>query len=321
MKENSSKNEKIISKIQHALGEGVMNVFYENYDFTMSVNDKLQLIYTDNSDSLESCEVIRKLTVEEINSVILEMAEYLSIKDTEECPIIEGNMPEDTFNRSYFVGVLEPISKNPTFSITKNKKEPLSLFSYVEENLITKNDYNKIVEVLKNNGNMIIMGQSTSGKSTLLNALLAEKNKHTVKTYPEKVALLQNENEKIEYESEFVNTFVTRFTQHFDMDKVFKLALKFKPKIVYIDELSPNVLVETLKLFSEKQLNGIFTLFNPFDKDNITISSLLLDPNYGTQESMIDNLVKLAVDVIFYMECDYNLKNGIKIKRIDFLKN
>lgn len=321
MKENFSKNEKIVSKIQHTLGEDVMNVFYENYDFTMSVNDKLQLIYTDNSDSAESCEVIRKFTVEEINSVILEMAEYLSIKDTEECPIIEGNMPEDTFNRSYFVGVLEPISKNPTFSITKNKKEPLSLFSYVEENLITKNDYNKIVEVLKNNGNMIIMGQSTSGKSTLLNALLAEKNKHTVKKYPEKVVLLQNENEKIEYEGEFVNTFVTRFTQYFDMDKVFKLALKFKPKIMYIDELSPNVLVETLKLFSEKQLNGIFTLFNPFDKDNITISSLLLDPNHGTQESMIDNLVKLAVDVIFYMECDYNLKNGIKIQRIDFLKN
>ncbi|MGM3386900.1 P-type conjugative transfer ATPase TrbB [Stutzerimonas stutzeri] len=86
-------------------------------------------------------------------------------------PLLSAELPE-TGER--FEGVLPPASPAPAFAIRKRAVQTLTLDRYVEHRVITSGQRDVLREAVRERKNILIAGGTSSGKTTLANALLAE---------------------------------------------------------------------------------------------------------------------------------------------------
>lgn len=73
-----------------------------------------------------------------------------------------------------FQGSFPPASNDASFTIRMHAKEIYTLLSYVERGIMTQSQYEQIVEAIRNGESILVAGGTFSGKTTLLNAILAE---------------------------------------------------------------------------------------------------------------------------------------------------
>ncbi|WP_042921644.1 P-type conjugative transfer ATPase TrbB [Stutzerimonas kunmingensis] len=86
-------------------------------------------------------------------------------------PLLSAEMPE-TGER--FEGVLPPVSAAPAFAIRKRAVQLFTLESYIEDGIITPAQATVLLAAVHKRQNILIAGGTSSGKTTLANALLTE---------------------------------------------------------------------------------------------------------------------------------------------------
>lgn len=86
-------------------------------------------------------------------------------------PILSAELPE-TGER--FEGVLPPVVKAPVFAIRKRAVSVIRLDHYVADNILTAHQAEFLRKAVSGRLNILIAGGTSSGKTTMANALLAE---------------------------------------------------------------------------------------------------------------------------------------------------
>ena len=99
------------------------------------------------------------------------IASSLGTTITEDNPILEGNLPIDG---SRFAGWLPPIVSSPTFSVRKKASLVYTLEDYVKQGTMTEKQANAIKKAVSEHKNILVIGGTGSGKTTLTNAIIAE---------------------------------------------------------------------------------------------------------------------------------------------------
>jgi P-type conjugative transfer ATPase TrbB len=91
-------------------------------------------------------------------------------------PIISAELPPHAEGRAgeRFEGVLPPVSTGPCFSIRKPAQRLYTLDDYVGDGIMTAGSANLLRLAVTQRFNILIAGGTSSGKTTLANALLAE---------------------------------------------------------------------------------------------------------------------------------------------------
>ena len=85
-------------------------------------------------------------------------------------PILEAILP---FRSARFEGVIPPVTVAPSFSIRLRPQEVYLLADYIEAGIITAQQAYVIGAAIKGNRNILIVGGTGTGKTTMLNACLA----------------------------------------------------------------------------------------------------------------------------------------------------
>lgn len=73
-----------------------------------------------------------------------------------------------------FEGLIPPAAKTPTFTIRKYLKRDVTLVDYVDSGSITLDVCNALAKASRDGETIVLGGQTFSGKTTMLNALLSE---------------------------------------------------------------------------------------------------------------------------------------------------
>jgi type IV secretion system protein TrbB len=128
-----------------------------------------------------------RLRIADIERIILLVASHLRIEVHEGNPILSGELP-DTGER--FEGLIPPVSVAPCFVIRKPAGRIYSLDDYVDDQILTPLQANFLKRALAKRRNILIAGGTSSGKTTLANALL-----HEVATRDERVILIEDTRE------------------------------------------------------------------------------------------------------------------------------
>ena len=96
----------------------------------------------------------------------------------DEKPALDAEIPcNEYFDKCRFEGNLSGIVLSPTLNIRKHPKKIFTLEDYVQQGILTEHQREIIIRAIHDKKNIIAAGGTKSGKTTLLNALLAEISK------------------------------------------------------------------------------------------------------------------------------------------------
>jgi type IV secretion system protein TrbB len=128
-----------------------------------------------------------KLGASEVERIIRLVASHIRVEAHANNPIISAELP-DTAER--FEGILPPVASAPCFSIRKPAIKIHTLDNYVEDRILSPVLADILKKAITERANLLIAGGTSSGKTTLANALLAE-----IAKLDERVILIEDTRE------------------------------------------------------------------------------------------------------------------------------
>jgi type IV secretion system protein VirB11 len=111
------------------------------------------------------------LEATEVERIIRLVAAHLRVEVHANNPVVSAELP-DTCER--FEGLLPPVARAPCFAIRKPASEIKDLERYVADATMSQAQANVLRRAVAERRNILIAGGTSSGKTTLVNALLAE---------------------------------------------------------------------------------------------------------------------------------------------------
>lgn len=112
-----------------------------------------------------------KLSPHDAERIIRLVAAHVRIEVHPGAPIVSAELPA-TGER--FEGVLPPITRAPVFAIRKRAVGVISLAQYVLDGILSEEQALALRQAVRERRNIVIAGGTSSGKTTLANALLQE---------------------------------------------------------------------------------------------------------------------------------------------------
>lgn len=112
-----------------------------------------------------------RLKPAEVERIIRLVASHIRVEAHEKNPVVSAELPE-TGER--FEGVLPPVSVAPCFAIRKPAAKVYTLDDYIADRIMGPLQAAALKTAVRDRRNVLIAGGTSSGKTTLANALLAE---------------------------------------------------------------------------------------------------------------------------------------------------
>ncbi len=128
-----------------------------------------------------------RLGSSEVERIIRLVASHIRLEVHAGNPIVSAELPE---SGERFEGVLPPVSTAPCFSIRKPAAKIYTLEDYVTDHILSLPQADMLKYAVAEQRNILIAGGTSSGKTTLANALLAE-----MARYDERVIILEDTRE------------------------------------------------------------------------------------------------------------------------------
>jgi len=112
-----------------------------------------------------------KLSREDGDRIIRLVAAHVRVEVNKECPIVSAELPE---SGERFEGLIPPVVPAPTFAIRKRASLVYTLDRYVADGILTPAQAAYLAQAVRERLNIVIAGGTSTGKTTLANALLDE---------------------------------------------------------------------------------------------------------------------------------------------------
>ena len=176
----------------------------------------------------EGMKCIGTLRVAQAEAIIKTVAGFHGKEITRLKPLIEGELPIDG---SRFAGQLPPIVSAPTFAIRKKAVAIFTLEQYVANEIMTAAQCAAIKTAVKDHRNILVIGGTGSGKTTLVNAII---NQMVCNNPMERVVIIEDTGE-IQCAAE---NFVQYHTSvEVGMTALLKTTLRMRPDRILVGEV------------------------------------------------------------------------------------
>jgi type IV secretion system protein VirB11 len=226
------------------------------------------------------------LTREDGDRIIRLVAAHLRLEVHPGAPIISAVLPE-TGER--FEGVLPPIVRGPTFSIRKRTAGVIPLTKYVADEVLTESQALVLQEAVRERKNILIAGGTSTGKTTLANALLLE-----IALTGDRVLMLEDTVELQCRADDHVPLQTRRGLA--SMADLVRSALRLRPDRIVVGEVRGGEALDLLKAWGTGHPGGIATLHAGSARGALTrLEQLIQEVVVTVPQALIAESVDLIV--------------------------
>ena len=179
------------------------------------------------------------------------IASALGTTITEKNPILEGVLPLDG---SRFAGWIPPIVAAPTFCVRKKAGLIYTLVDYVSQGTMTEHQAAAIRKNVAQHRNILVIGGTQSGKTTLTNAIIAE----IVNQNPQERIFIIEDTGEIQCSA--INSVQFYTSLNTTMTDLLKTTLRGRPDRILVGEVRGGEALDLLDAWNTGHEGGIATL-------------------------------------------------------------
>jgi Flp pilus assembly CpaF family ATPase len=223
-------------------------------------------------------------------------------------PILETEVPGDG---SRFEALLAPCVAAPVFSLRRRAGAVFSLDEYSARGILQSREHVSTlpapprqnfarysglshIQILKaairERLNILVIGATGSGKTTLVNALLQE---IAVATPEDRVIVMED---TLELQTSSPNSACLRTAENVSMDRLLKATMRLRPNRIIVGEVRDGAALSLLKAWNTGHPGGISTIHaNDAAAGLIRLNSLCAEATQAPQERLIAEAVNLVV--------------------------
>lgn len=205
-----------------------------------------------------------------------------------------------------FEGLLPPISRFPCFSIRKPTETPYSMQDYIDQGAMSSALARELRQAIDQRANIVIAGGTSSGKTTLTNAFLAEPGFQN-----ERLVILEDTRE---LRSPAPNSVQLRTERgKTSLQELVRSTLRLRPDRIVVGEVRGGEALDLLKAWSTGHPGGITTLHANSAYGALTrLEQLTLE---ATPRAAFD-LIADAIDVVVFMERERGVRRVTSALRV-----
>jgi P-type conjugative transfer ATPase TrbB len=234
---------------------------------------------------------IGKMAASRAEAVMRTIATCLDTTITSKNPMIEGELPLDG---SRFAGQIPPIVHSPTFAIRKKASAIFSLDRYVEQRIMTAQQRRIIIEAVRDHKNMLVVGGTGSGKTTLTNAIIyqmVEENEE------ERIFIIEDTGE-IQCAAKNVVQYHT--TLEVTMMHLLRTTLRMRPDRILVGEVRGPEALDLLMAWNTGHEGGVATLHANNARAGLDRLAMLISM-HPESPSPIEPLIGEAVHLVIHI--------------------
>ena len=288
MLENEEYQRRLHSKITRELGREVMTALQDDAVIEVMLNTDGRL-WCDRLGEGMSC--IGEMNMPNALALLGTIADGLGTVITKQSPILEGELPLDG---SHFEGLIPPVVARPTFTIRKKALLIYTLDDYVQQGIMSAKQKTQIQEAITARRNILVVGGTGSGKTTLTNAIIAE----MVALTPEDRLVIMEDTAEIQCKAD--NAVILRTSIDISMQQLLRATMRLRPDRIIVGEVRGAEALALLKSWNTGHPGGIATLHaNSADSGLVRLEQLIAES--GIQADM-KALIDEAVDLVIFIE-------------------
>lgn len=236
-------------------------------------------------------ETIGEIPKKQAESIMYLVASGLNIEVSARQPVIEGVFPLDG---SRFEGYFSPLSRAPGFALRKRASKKMPLEEYAQCGSIRHEGIALLENAVRAHENIIVVGGTSSGKTTFVNALI---DCITRLTPSDRLIILEDTTE-LQSSSPNTVSLQTSVLANISMRKLAQITMRLAPKRILVGEVRDSAALEMLKVWDTGHPGGISTFHADSAAESLQrLESLVEEAGLGPKRDLIGR----AVDVVVYM--------------------
>jgi type IV secretion system protein TrbB len=229
------------------------------------------------------------IQVQQAQMIIRLMYSYAQV-DIKKQSFIEAKMP---ILGARFSGLCPPLVEQESFTIRLAKSFEHNLSAYVLQNIMTQEQFEIIESAIFNFKNILIIGGTGTGKTTLLNTIL----RHIIEYDANQRLVILQDTPEIQLNS--AHAILLNTDGRTDMDQLLSLSLRLYPKRIILGEIRSKEAYQLLKAWNTGHPGGLATLHANNYSDAIDRLMQLISESNG---AISRDFIAKSLDVMIILE-------------------
>ena len=182
------------------------------------------------------------------------VATRLGVTLTTSSPRLEAELPTRIFAGARLQGFVPPVTSGPAFNIRKPAAAIFTLDEYVSSGVLTRAQLQVLDEAINQRRNILIVGGTNTGKTTLANAVL---HAITARFPHDRIVLLED---TVELQCAARDRLALRTTSDVSLAELLRSALRTSPSRIIVGEVRGPEALDLLDAWATGHPGGVATL-------------------------------------------------------------
>lgn len=298
---NDEISRRIAEKLRRELGRQVLGYLEEPDVIEIMLNPDQGLWVERLGQPMERVGDMSPLQAE---SLMATVATVLKTTIDAHNPILECELPIDG---SRFEALLPPIVASPVFTIRKKALQVFSLDEYVEMGVLSESHRARIGQGVIDRENILIVGGTGSGKTTLANAVIRE---IADRCPDDRLVILED---TVELQPRSANVVALRTADHVSMARLLPRVLRLRPDRIIVGEVRDGCALDLLKAWNTGHPGGVSTVHaDDAVSGLIRVEELVAE----VRPTPSQRLIAAAVDLVIFIAKSPELSAGRLVKQV-----
>lgn len=227
-------------------------------------------------------------------SFIATVASTLRGTVTRENPILECALPDGPpFHGSRFAALIPPVVPGPVFAIRRKASAVFTLEEYERAGVMAAAQRAAIERAVTRRQNILVVGGTGAGKTTLTNAIIA----HIAEATPDHRLVVLEDTAEIQCAAP--NAVIMRATDTVDMQRLLKATLRLRPDRIVVGEVRGGEALTMPKAWNTGHPGGVCTVHANHARAGLTrIEQMIAEVSQTPMRALIAEAIHLIVSIV-----------------------